>query len=425
MTSTFPAHLLPATARAARDGLEIGGLPVADLVTSFGSPLIVYDEKHLRARCGEIRSAFPDGASYASKAFHCRGIAQLVHEEGLGLDVASGGELAIALAAGVPPERLTLHGNNKSLSELHAALTVGVGRIVVDSDDELNRLETLAHEMTTGPRVLVRVNPSVAAVDTHRSIRTGHEASKFGVALEDGRAEALVCRVRQSRRMRFGGVHIHIGSQMTDLAPLRQAIGSAASFASSVDAEELIVGGGLGVSYGLNDNAPNIATWGALARQSAEDGGFRGPVLAEPGRVLTATAAVTLYTIGTIKRRATTTLLAVDGGISDNPRPALYQSVYHPLLVRHPYATADIGPYTVVGKNCESSDTFARDVDIPGNPQLGDVLCFPVTGAYTYAMASHYNGLGRPAVVLVRDGAARPILRRETVEDLLRVDLVS
>ena len=420
----FPTSLLPDTARATESGLEIAGVPATTLVEQYGSPLVVYDEQHLRARCADIRAAFPDGASYATKAFLCRSVAQLVHQEGLGLDVASDGELAIALAAGVPAATLTLHGNNKSLAELKMALTAGVGRIVADSDDEVDRLESVAESTTVIPNVLVRINPAVAA-NTHASISTGHATAKFGATLADGSADALVHRIRSSQRLRFTGVHVHIGSQMVDLEPLSRAIQSAATFASRLEADELIVGGGLGVRYRLNDTAPDIATWGEVAHHFARAGGFSGHLLAEPGRVITASAGVTLYTIGTIKQTASATFVAVDGGISDNPRPAMYQASYQPLLARHPFATGEVGPYTVVGKNCESSDTFARDVTIPGEPVIGDVLCLPVTGAYCYAMSSNYNGLMRPAVVLVRGGQSRAILRRETVDELLRADQVA
>jgi diaminopimelate decarboxylase len=418
--NSVPGSLLPVTARSGDLGLEIGGVSLAELAARYGTPVFVYDEHHLRNACRAARAAFPDGASYASKAFLCRSVARLVHEEGLGLDVASGGELAIAVAAGVPPHAITLHGNNKCGSELETALALGVGRIVVDGDDELGRLESLTAG-TEGPGILVRVNPGVTA-PTHRSIRTGHADSKFGVPLADGRAAGLVSRVRKSPRLRFTGIHMHIGSQMTDLAPLRDAIRSSAEFAESAGAAELIVGGGLGVCYDPADTAPTIAAWGEIARRAVREAGFSGRVMAEPGRVLVATAGLTVYTIGSRKQAGTTTLLAVDGGISDNPRPALYQARYRPLLVRHPHLDERADTYTVVGKNCESSDTFASDVTISGAPRVGDLLCIPVTGAYCHAMSSRYNGLLRPPVILVGDGMARVILRRETIDDVLRTD---
>ncbi|HEY7175636.1 MAG TPA: diaminopimelate decarboxylase, partial [Micromonosporaceae bacterium] len=364
---------MPATARVGDLGLEIGEISLAELAEQYGTPLFVYDEQHLRNACRAARAAFPDGVSYASKAFLCRSVARLMHEEGLGLDVASGGELAIAAAAGVDPHAITLHGNNKSRAELEAALALGVGRIVVDGDDELDRLETLTAGLDVArPGVLVRVNPSVTA-PTHRSIRTGHADSKFGVSLVSGRAAELARRARQSRRLRFAGIHMHLGSQMTDLAPLRDAIQRSAAFADDVAAAELIVGGGLGVCYRTVDTAPTIAEWGESAQRAARDAGFTGLVMAEPGRAITATAGITVYTIGTLKQTGPTRLLAVDGGISDNPRPALYQAQYRPLLVRHPYVDDSADRYTVVGKNCESSDVFASDVAISGQPHTGDL----------------------------------------------------
>jgi diaminopimelate decarboxylase len=424
MSTYFPTQLLPKTARATLRGLEIGGVSVADLVEKYGSPLLVYDEEHIRDRCRNVLSAFPDGASYAAKAFLCRSIARLMASEKLGIDVASGGELAIALSAGLSPADMTLHGNNKSRSEIEAALEVGVGRIVADNYDEVDRLEHLAAGIKVSPRVLVRVNPDVTA-ETHKSIRTGHKNSKFGVAITDNSAEVLVRRIKNSKHLYFGGVHVHIGSQMIDLDPLTRAIRLCAEFAKMVSAEELIVGGGVGVSYQNRDVSPSITEWGNAARGATLDAGFGGRLLAEPGRVLIASAGVTLYTIGTIKLGANTNILAIDGGISDNPRPAMYQARYQPLLVRNPFISSDSGPFTLVGKNCESSDVFGSDVDIPGDPRLGDLICLPVTGAYSYSMASQYNGLGRPAVVMVNRGESRVVARRETIEDLLRLDEVA
>ena len=421
----FPVGLLPSTATVGDQGLEVGAVPVAVLAAEFGTPLLVYDEVHLRERCQQAKAAFPDGVSYASKAFLCRSLARLIHDEGLGLDVASGGELAVALAAGVPASRLTLHGNNKSPSELKAALDAGVGRIVIDSCDEVDRLETLTAGGTNWQRVLLRVNPAVTA-DTHQSMRTGHAASKFGVAVSGGQAGEITSQLHRSRHLRLEGIHVHAGSQILDLEPLGRSISAAAAFAKSCDAAELIVGGGLGVAYTHGQQAPSLAEWGSVAHRAARAAGFDGRLHAEPGRAIVAVAAITVYTIGTIKTLSEdVTVLAVDGGISDNPRPALYGSVYQPLLARYPYVRDGVqrGPFTVVGKNCESSDTFARDVEVLAQPRIGDTLCLPVTGAYSYAMSSNYNGLARPAVVLVGEGQTRVIIRRESFDDLIRADL--
>jgi len=427
MGPSFPTELLPSSARSSELGLVVGGVPVAALAAEHGTPLIVYDEDHLRQRCADVRRAFPDGASYAAKAFLCRSVARLVHEAGLGIDVASGGELAIALGGGVPASALTLHGNNKSSDELGAALDVGIGRIVIDSWDELDRMSGLADTHGARQRVALRVNPSVTA-GAHQSIMTGHATSKFGVAIAGGEAAQLVARIRATPRLEFTGIHVHAGSQVTDLGPLAQSITAAAAVARECDAADLIVGGGLGVAYTAGQTAPGIAAWGAMAHAAARASGFEGRVLAEPGRAIAATAAITVYTLGTIKRLAEHSIVvAIDGGISDNPRPALYGSSYQPLLARHPFLpeTAERGPYSIVGKNCESSDTFARDVGLAAEPRRGDILCLPVTGAYTYSMSSNYNGLCRPAVVLVRDGGGRLILRRESIDDLLRADVIA
>ena len=428
MEPSFPTELLPSSARPSGEGLEVGGVAVATLVAEHGTPLLVYDEDHLRARCADVLRAFPGGVSYAAKAFLCRHVARLVHEAGLGIDVASGGEMAIALAAGVPATALTLHGNNKSSTELSAALEVGVGRIVIDSSDELETLSGLAAARDRTQRVALRVNPDVAA-GAHQSVMTGHATSKFGVAISGGEAADLVGRIRATRNLEFTGIHVHAGSQVADLAPLVQAITAAAGVARTCAAADLIVGGGLGVAYLAGQTAPSIAAWGEAAHRAARAAGFEGRVLAEPGRAIAATAAVTVYRVGTIKRVGEgTTIVAIDGGISDNPRPALYGSTYQPLLVRHPYAPGPAPPgrrYTIVGKNCESSDTFAADVALAAEPRGGDLICLPVTGAYTYSMSSNYNGLCRPAVVMVRGGAARVVLRRENLDDLIRADVIA
>jgi diaminopimelate decarboxylase len=423
---TFPHRLLPSSALPGNAGLQIGGVALSALAAEHGTPVVVYDEEHLRQRCAEVMRAFPDGASYAGKAFLCRAMARLVHEDGLGIDVASSGELAIALAGGVPATALTLHGNNKSDAELGAAIAAGVGRIVIDSWDECDRVSALAGAHGSSCVVALRVNPGVITA-THQSVMTGHSASKFGVAIAGGEAAALVARIQATEHLELTGIHVHAGSQIIDLEPLGQAIAASAAVARDCGAADLIVGGGIGVAYRVGQRSTDIADWGAVAHQAARASGFEGRILAEPGRTIAATAAATVYTIGTIKRLGERTiLLAIDGGISDNPRPALYGSTYQPILVDHPSVAepAVAGPYTVVGKNCESSDTFARDIALPAAPRLGDLLCLPVTGAYTYSMSSNYNGLCRPAVVMVSQGRSRVIVRRENIDDLLRSDVL-
>ncbi|MEO8897524.1 MAG: diaminopimelate decarboxylase [Candidatus Dormibacter sp.] len=425
MDSRIAVGLMPLSASCADSGLQVAGVSVTDLVAEHGTPLIVYDEAHLRARCADVKHAFPDGASYAAKAFLCRSMARLVHDEGLGIDVASGGELAIALAAGVPAAALTVHGNNKSRAEIEQALVAGVSRIVIDSWDDLTRLSDLAAASATTQRVALRVNPDVAAA-THRSIMTGHGASKFGVAIGGGQAATLAARVRTTPYLELTGIHVHTGSQISDLSALAGSIGAAAAVARECQVAELIVGGGLAVAYVEGDEAPGVAEWGEVAHAAARASGFVGSILAEPGRTIAAAAAITVYTIGAVKHVGNNSImLAVDGGISDNPRPALYGSRYQPLLVRHPLLPSAVDPavYSVVGKNCESSDTFASDVALSAEPRVGDLVFLPVTGAYTYAMSSNYNGLTRPAVIMVGSGTSSLIVRREGIDDLLRSDV--
>jgi diaminopimelate decarboxylase len=425
MTVEIAAELFPSSATSGPHGITVGGVALAELASRYGTPLVVYDEAHLRQRCCDARSAFPDGVSYAAKAFLCKAIARLVHEEGLGLDVASGGELAVAVAAGLPGSAITMHGNNKSDREITLALRHRVGRIVIDSHEELTRVEADAAVLGLRVPVAIRVNPGVQAA-THPSIRTGGVESKFGVSIVSGAAQSLARLAQVSRSVDLHGVHVHIGSQLTGMGPSDDAIASAAAFALMHGAEELIVGGGLGVPYRVGDHAPTFRDWSSAAGAAAERGGFTGRILAEPGRSIVAAAGIAVYSIGTVKEAGVgTRFVAVDGGISDNPRPALYGARYHAELVApvDDSAPMDEMRYTVVGKNCESSDVFAEDVVFHRSPRAGDLLAIPVAGAYGYAMASNYNGLGRPAVVFVADGQERLVLRREDESDMSRLDV--
>ena len=427
MTGPIPLHLLPVTAEVGSSGhLIVGGVDVLDLATEFGTPLFVYDEAHLRARCQEAREAFPDGAAYACKAFLCLAMARLVHEEGLQLDVASGGELHVALAAGVPAGELALHGNNKSDQELEAALRHGVGRIVVDSFWELDRLEHLAKDVSRSagggrPAVLVRVTPGVEA-HTHEYVMTGQVDSKFGFGLASGDGAEAVRRIEASAELDLRGIHAHIGSQIFRLDSFEREVDVLAGFALTLDLPELCIGGGLGVAYVDGEQAPTITEWGRTVVAACRAAGIRSRVTAEPGRAIAAAAGVTLYRVGTIKDvPGVRTYVSVDGGMSDNPRPVLYGSGYEAFLPR------DVGAprprvVTVVGKHCESGDVIVRDASVPADLAVGDVLCTPVTGAYGYSMASNYNRVPRPAVVFVRDGRAQVVARRETYDDLMRLE---
>ena len=418
----LPRHLLADTADISAGGrLSIGGCDVVELAGEFGTPLFVYDEDHLRARCREAVAAFGDGATYAAKAFLCRAMAELVHQEGMGIDVASGGELHVALAAGVPAERLVLHGNNKSEAELARAFEVGVGRVVVDSDDELDRIEALVAAGATPPEVLVRVTPGVEA-HTHVYVMTGQADSKFGFGLASGAAAAAVARAAASPAMELVGVHAHIGSNVFVLSSFIQAVEVLADFVVPLGLPELSLGGGLGVAYVEGEQAPAITDWGAALTKACAEAGITARISAEPGRAIAAGAALTLYTVGTIKALAgIRTYVAVDGGMSDNPRPVLYGSGYEAFL---PRATDAERPRAVrlVGKHCESGDVVVADARLPADVNVGDVLATPVTGAYGHSMASNYNKITRPAVVFVSGGDARVVVRRETLDDLLRLD---
>jgi diaminopimelate decarboxylase len=426
--SALPLSLLPDHASAGDDGsLVIAGCSVADLASEFGTPLFVYDEQHLRDRCREAVAAFGEGVTYATKAFLCVAMARLAHEEGLHLDVATGGEMHVALAAGVPAERLVLHGNNKSDDELARALEVGVGRIVVDSFDEIDRLERLVADGATAPKVLVRVTPGIEA-HTHEYVQTGQHDSKFGFGLPDGAASRAVERAAASSAMDLVGIHAHIGSQIFVADFFTQVVETLAGFVIPLDLPELSLGGGLGVPYVEGEDAPTITDWAAAIHQAADAAGIRARITAEPGRAITAAAAITVYTVGTVKRidgvgEGTRTYVSVDGGMSDNPRPVLYGSGYEAFLPRA--TTADRPQLAhVVGKHCETGDFIVRDARLPADVAVGDLLATPVTGAYGHSMGSNYNKVLRPPVVFVADGAARLVVRRETHDDLLRTEVM-
>jgi diaminopimelate decarboxylase len=424
MSGPVPLRLLPDSAAVGDDGrLSIGGCDLLELAERFGTPLFVYDEAHLRARCREAVAAFGDGVAYASKAFLCVAMARLAHEEGMHLDVATGGELHVALAAGVPGERLVLHGNNKSTEELRAARAAGVGRVVVDSFDEVARLAALHAEDGLVPKVLIRATPGVEA-HTHEFVRTGQTDSKFGFGVASGDFAAAVARVQDSPAMDLVGAHMHIGSQVFVADFFHQAVEVVAPWVRELGLAELSIGGGLGVAYVEGEEAPTITEWGTAVVDACRDAGIAGRVLAEPGRSVVAQAAVTLYTVGTIKEvPGMRTYVSVDGGMSDNPRPVLYGSGYEALLARAAGAERP-RRVTIVGKHCESGDVLVREAQVPADLAVGDILVTPVTGAYGHSMGSNYNKVPRPAVVFVANGVAREVVRRETFDDLLRNDVL-
>jgi diaminopimelate decarboxylase len=419
----LPRRLLPDNAEVGPDGrLRVGGCDLIDLAVEFGTPVFVYDEDHLRARCREAVAAFGPDVAYATKAFLCRAMAELVHEEGMHLDVATGGELHVALEAGVPPSDLVMHGNNKSPAELAKALEVGVGRLVVDSADEIDRIEALVAEGAPRPTVLIRVTPGIEA-HTHEFVQTGQNDSKFGFGLTSGAAAAAVEQLRRSAAVDLVGLHAHIGSQVFVADSFHHAVEVMAPFVIEQGLPELSIGGGLGVPYIVGEEAPTITEWAAAVLDGCREAGIEARVTGEPGRAIAAAAAVTLYTVGTIKEiPGIRTFVAVDGGMSDNPRPVLYGSGYETFL---PRAVEAGRPRTIrlVGKHCESGDLLVREGQVPADLAVGDVLATPVTGAYGHSMGSNYNKVLRPPVVFVKDGDARLVVRRETPEDLLRLDV--
>lgn len=425
----FDLGLLPDHAAVDDDGmLSIAGCRVDDLAARHGTPLFVYDEEHVRARCREATTAFGDGgAVYASKAFLCRAMGRLAHDEGMLLDVASGGELHVVLAAGVPADRCVLHGNNKSVEVLRRAIEVGVAFVVVDSFDELDRLDALADAGVVGPdghapAILLRITPGVHA-HTHEFIATGQDDSKFGFNLANGDADRAVDRARRSASVDLVGLHCHIGSNVFAAESFARAAEVMAAFAVPLDLPELVLGGGLGVPYVTGEEAPSIADWARVLLGACADLDVKSRVRVEPGRAIVASAAVTVYTVGTIKEiPGVRTYVSVDGGMSDNPRPVLYGSGYEAILARAPGADRPTAA-RVVGKHCESGDVLLYEATLPADLAVGDLLVTPVTGAYGHSMGSNYNKLRRPPVVFVRDGVDRVVVRRETHDDLLATDL--
>jgi diaminopimelate decarboxylase len=428
--------LLPFTARLDATGrLLLGGLDVAGLADEFGTPLFVYDERHLRARCRDWARFLggPANVAYASKAFLCRAMARLVDEEGLALDVSTAGELHAALLAGFPATRLVFHGNNKSYAELKRALEAGVGRIVVDSFDELVRLDGLGERGFGPARVLVRLNPGIDA-GTHAHLATGAADSKFGFSIASG-AAADACRwAHESPHIQLVGLHAHIGSQIHDPASYEASCRAMAGLAAQLQADhgaridELNLGGGLGVRYLAADRPPSLNVFATGLRDAAtkacEEAELSPPprIVVEPGRSIAATGGITLYRIGTIKEiPGVRTYVAVDGGMSDNIRTVAYGAAYEAFLPAQAGSARPLA-VAVAGKHCEQGDVIVPDAQLPAEVAVGDVLCTPVTGAYGYAMASNYNKVPRPAVVFVADGRARVVVRRESLDDLVRLD---
>jgi diaminopimelate decarboxylase len=421
--SAVPLALLPDSSTVGASGqLLIGGCDTLELAYEFGTPLFVYDEAQLRARCSEAVAAFGPGVSYATKAFLCKAMAQLVLDAGMHLDVSTGGEYHVARAAGAPADRLVLHGNNKSEDELRLALDEGVGRVVVDSFDEMDRIDALVQSGLRPPTVLLRVTPGVEA-HTHELVKTGQDDSKFGFGVAAGAAAEAIARAAGSPTMDLVGLHAHIGSQVFEAEFFEMAIEVFAPFFVEHPLPELSIGGGLGVAYVEGETAPTITEWADAVHRACASAGIEARVTAEPGRSIAAAAAITLYTVGTIKDLpGIRTYVSVDGGMSDNPRPVLYGSGYETFLPRAVGADRS-RVVRVVGKHCESGDLLVREGRVPDDVAVGDILATPVTGAYGHSMGSNYNKVLRPAVVFVEGGRSRLVVRRETFDDLLRCDL--
>ncbi len=436
-----PALYPASAARDVSGELRVGGVAVGELAARFGTPLFVVDEQHVRDQAAEIALAFREAFAavgtaahvyYAGKAFLCADLARWVVDAGLGIDVCSAGELAVALAAGVDAGRIGLHGNNKSVAEIAMAVQAGVGTIVLDSLIEIERVAAEAARLGRVQRVRLRVNSGVHA-STHSFLATAHEDQKFGLPLSAG--VDAVARIRAHGSLEFVGLHCHIGSQIFATQGFRESakrlLGLHRELLAGGPVPELNLGGGFGVAYVPDDEPPRIAEFAqqvaAIVRETCDELGVPLPLVAfEPGRAVVAQSTLTLYSVGTVKPvpladGRTRTYVSVDGGMSDNARPALYEAHYSADVVGRA-STVDGVLSRVVGKHCESGDIVVYECALPGDTRPGDLLAVPVTGAYCWALSSNYNLVGRPPVVAVRDGVARLLLRGEGMPELLGRD---
>jgi diaminopimelate decarboxylase len=424
----------PRTARRERGALVLGGMDVRDLAAHYGTPLLACDEQDFRGRCRDFREAFGDqaGVFYAAKAFCCRAVLRWVTEEGLGVDVCTGGELEVALQAGVRPELITLHGSNKLPDELDRAVSAGVGHIVADSFAEIARLAEVAGRQEARPKVLVRVTTGVEAA-AHEFVATAHDDQKFGFSLASGAADEAVRQVIASDRLEFAGLHSHIGSQIYDTAGFEVAahrvLGLAVRIrdAHGIEIGELDLGGGFGIAYLPGDDPADVKVVAQNLREILDSqcraaGLARPRLTVEPGRAIAGPGTVTLYQVGTVKDvDGLRTYVSVDGGMSDNLRTALYDAEYTCVLASRESSAPPL-LCRIVGRHCESGDIVVRDTYLPSDIAPGDLVAVAATGAYCRSMASNYNHVPRPGVVAIRDGSARVLVRRETIEDLLRLD---
>jgi diaminopimelate decarboxylase len=427
----------PASAERAGGVVTLGGVSVPDLVAQHGTPALFLDEDDLRGRARAYRTSFVDlDVYYAGKAFLCTELARWIAEEGLGLDVCTGGELAVALAAEFPVERIAVHGNNKSRAELERSVRSGVGHVIVDSFDEIERLSAVAASAGVVQPVLVRVTVGVEA-HTHEFIATAHEDQKFGFSLRDGAAARAVAAVLAAPSLHLAGLHSHIGSQIFETAGFEVAAHRVVALAAEIrdthgiELDELNLGGGLGIAYVAGDDPETpkqtVDRLVAIVERECAAAGLRRPRLSlEPGRAIVGPSAITVYEVGTVKQvaldgGAVRAYVSVDGGMSDNIRTALYDAEYT-CTVANRESTAAPMLARVVGKHCESGDIVVRDTWLPADIAAGDLIAVAATGAYCRSMASNYNHVARPPVVAVRDGVSRVLVRRETEDDLLLLD---
>ena len=425
----------PAGAVRGADGaLVLAGVDVRALAADFGTPVYVLDEDDFRARCRGWREAFTGGdVYYAGKAFLCTAVARWVAEEGLSLDVCTGGELAVALKAGFPAERLLFHGNNKSVAEMERGVGAGVGRFVLDSSVELERLAAVAERNGVRQKVYVRVTPGVEA-HTHEYVQTGQEDQKFGFSLASGAAAEAVRQVLAQPSLELVGLHCHIGSHIFDVHGFKLAAHRMVGLLADVREEhglelpELDLGGGQGIAYTAADDPMDVLDYAdglrAIVEKECAAIGLAVPRLAvEPGRAIAGPTTVTVYEVGTVKELpGLRTYVSVDGGMSDNIRTALYDARYTAVLASRA-SCAEPANVTLAGKHCESGDIVVHDVPLPGDLTPGDLVAVPASGAYHRSMASNYNHVPRPPVIAVKDGAARLLVRRETEADLLALDV--
>ena len=418
--------------------LTVGGVDAAELVKEYGTPLYVMDERTIRGHCRTFQKSIEDNYGgngltvYASKAFNCKEMCRIIKDEGLGIDVVSGGELYTALSVDFPPERIVFHGNNKTEEEIKTALEAGVGRIVVDNLFELRTIEQMAEKLGKNAGVMIRIKPGIDA-HTHNFIRTGQIDSKFGFALETGEAFSAVKEVLEQKNVTLKGIHCHIGSQIFEIEPFKAAAEVMLGFMAKVKEElcyeikELNLGGGFGIRYLIDDDAKLYKTFmeqvSITVKETCKRLGLNIPfIMIEPGRAIVGPAGTTLYTVGAVKTiPGIRNYVSVDGGMTDNPRYILYQSEYSIAVANKIDKPADYIA-TIAGRCCESGDLIQEDAKIQ-TPEAGDILAVFCTGAYNYSMASNYNRVPRPAVVMIKDGKPRLIIKRESYEDMVKNDI--